>query len=283
MTREERKQFEYDRKHILINNIQFRQCTQCKIWKPDTEEYFYLRNKNKINRGFSSECKICCSNRSQKWQKNNDERYRELIKIRDNNKTERRVNNWRRFSKKQRLMGYQIEYRRKNKDKMKKYASQHRIHDILKIEEEAMLKVFNYECAYCGITLEEHKNIMKEKLHKDHVDHEGYNDIRNCVPACKSCNCKKWQYSIDEWYKKYEYYNEDKYNKIIWWITEGYKDYIKEKPPYIITRKHNEDKRTYHYELWTVDEKRNMVECISIGDKKKDLKEHINNYLKTIN
>jgi len=32
--------------------------------------------------------------------------------------------------------------------------------------------------------------------------------------------------------------------------------------------------------LWTVDEKRNMVECISIKSKKKDLKEDIDKLLK---
>jgi hypothetical protein len=77
---------------------------------------------------------------------------------------------------------------------------------------------------------------------------------------------------MDDWYSGQEFFNEERYNKIIWWITEGYKDYIEDKPPYIITRKQNDDKRTFHFELWSVDEKRNMVECVDKQNKKKDLR-----------
>ena len=61
------------------------------------------------------------------------------------------------------------------------------------------------------------------------------------------------------------------------WCNEDYKQYIEEKPPYKITRKQNEDKRTYYFQLWTMDEKRNMLECIATGDKKKDIMNDIKN------
>jgi hypothetical protein len=129
------------------------------------------------------------------------------------------------------------------------------------------------------------------KLHKDHVDHQGYNDLRNAVPACRSCNDSKHTNSLDEWYKQQKFFDEDKYNKIISWINEGYKEHIENKPPYRIVRrqnvkKQNDDKKTFHFELWTVDKYRNMIECIKIGKKKKDLLECdfvLNNKLSIVN
>lgn len=118
------------------------------------------------------------------------------------------------------------------------------------------------------------------KFHKEHVDEKGYNDLRNAVPSCQRCNSGKHESDLDEWYKKQEFYDETRYEKIIWWITEGYKDYIEDKPPYRITRKQNEGKKTFHWEVWSVDEYRNMIECLFTEDKKRDLLVHIQNYFK---
>lgn len=76
---------------------------------------------------------------------------------------------------------------------------------------------------------------------------------------------------METWFRQQSFYKEARYNKIIWWTTEGYKEYIEEKPPYRIIRKRNEGLTTYHYELWTVDEQRNLIKCIRIGNKKKDI------------
>jgi len=76
---------------------------------------------------------------------------------------------------------------------------------------------------------------------------------------------------MEKWYRKQVFFNQGKYNKIVWWVTEGYKKYIDDKPPYRIIRKQNEGKKNFHWELWTVDELRNMVELIDIGNRKKDL------------
>jgi len=245
-----RNKYPYEEYHKEIDGILYKKCVHHQkyfpeenCWFPCTSEYFY-KNKKNLSDGLYPECKRCSISKSSEWQKDNHEVYKENMRKYNHNPTPKTKQYRKKMVIAQILTGYQSEWRKNNPDKCKQYASQHRCHDITTTEEDAMLKVFNYKCAYCGMTLEEHKNKYKEKLHKDHVDHEGYNDIRNCVPACKSCNCKKWQHNMKEWYENEKYYNENRYNKIIWWITEGYKDYIKEKPPYIITRKHNEDKIT---------------------------------------
>jgi hypothetical protein len=127
------------------------------------------------------------------------------------------------------------------------------------------------------MSLEEHKNKFNEKLHDDHVDDNGYNDLRNDIPACKTCNTSKHTEDMETWFRRQLFFNEEKLAKIIWWTTEGYKDYIEDKPPYRITKKQNEGLSTYHFELWKVDEKRNFTDLIYIGERKKDILNYITN------
>jgi hypothetical protein len=54
-----------------------------------------------------------------------------------------------------------------------------------------------------------------------------------------------------------------------------YKDFIEKKPPYRITRKQNEGLKTYHWELWVVDEMRNLDKCVATADKKNGLNKFI--------
>jgi hypothetical protein len=175
----------------------------------------------------------------------------------------------------------------KNPEKWKKYNENHRQHDITTKEWEECLKFFNNTCAYCGLPLEQHiaSRNGKEfimKFHKEHVDDEGYNDLRNAVPACRSCNSSKHQFSLDEWHLKQKFFSMDRYIKITWWINEGYKNYIEDKPPYRIVRKQNEDKKTFHNQLWTIDEKRNMIELIYISKHKKDVRDYAENIIMQI-
>lgn len=247
-------------------------CPTCQQEKELTEFY------NKLNKDGSiyywRRCKDCVRKGSSKWKVDNPDKHqkhRETFEAKPE-----RIEYLKENGVRQRESGYSLEWQRKNPDKCSVYAKQHRIHDITETEWKECLSVFNNTCAYCGLPVEKHivkrngKNIIM-KLHKDHVDHDGSNDLRNAVPSCRSCNDSKHQSDLEEWYRKQEFFCEEKLNKIIWWITEGYKNYIEEKPPYRIIKKQNEDKKTFHWELWSVDNQRNMIECIKTSDKKKDL------------
>ena len=274
-----------------VDGIKERKCSNCQEWFPETIEYYYMRNKSKPERGYQSECKKCSIEKSKTYVENNYEiaykrkrRWHVEHKIitasysreyYKNNKEERKeyVKNW-------------ID---KNPNKYKEYAKKHRRHDIFTTEWINCKNYFNNSCAYCGLPIEEHFAVRKDiefnmDLHKEHVDDNGANDLSNCVPACGSCNSIKNIKTIDELFETefIENFNQDKYNKIMQWVIEDHKKYIEEKPPYIITRKQNDDKKTYHYELWTVDGQRNMIECIATSEKKKGLKEHIEKYLSEI-
>lgn len=128
--------------------------------------------------------------------------------------------------------GKQLEWQRNNKDKLKKYNSQHKNHEITNDEWEDCKNYFYYRCAYCGLPIEEHfvpfnGEIIHSDFHKEHVNHNGENDLSNCVPSCKSCNCSKWTYSLEEWYTvKNKHFNEQRLSKISKWIKIDYQKYI---------------------------------------------------------
>jgi hypothetical protein len=203
--------------------------------------------------------------------------------LKDGAKPERRKQ-YRENGKRQRENGYTKQYIKDNPEKAKQYANNHRIHDISTKEWENCLKVFDYGCAYCGISQEEARKRDGQNLHREHVEHNGYNDLRNGVPACRGCNDKKWAFEMLEWYKQQPFFSEERLQKILWWINEGYKKYIEVKPPYKLTRKRiykKDGTYTIQHELWAVDEKRNMTECILIGSSKKEVEGKYKNITKS--
>ncbi|MFC0852976.1 HNH endonuclease [Halalkalibacter oceani] len=106
-------------------------------------------------------------------------------------------------------------------------------HEISTEEWESCKQYFNYECAYCGLHIDEHfvKYGDEYKLydfHQEHVDHIGSNDLSNCIPSCKSCNSKKWQYEFIKWYNpSNEVFTEERLNKISKWLSADYKNCLK--------------------------------------------------------
>lgn len=280
MTRVEYNKILWSKYHRLnINNIVERFCIQCEEWKEENTDNFYMMNKSYPERGYQSKCKECIIKNNDK---NRTEKYDDYY--RDYNK-ELYLRNPDKFietDRQHRLLNPEVhklkdkKWREANPEKCREYSRQHRNHDISENEWRACLKIFKNKCAYCGLPFEQHivqrkGKYITMKLHKDHVDDEGYNDLRNAVPSCQSCNSSKHEDSLDDWYKLRDFFTEDRYNKIIWWIEEGYKDYIEKKPPYRIIRKQNKDKKSFHWEMWSVDEMRNMIECLVVGAKKKDL------------
>jgi hypothetical protein len=282
---EYRKNKQYANTHKIIDNVDYKWCNKHKKyfpeeqeWFPSNNDYFHVNISNSID-GLHPECKRCGSAKFLDKYYNDGgitkQKTIEAAAIRYHTvESDRQIKL--ENGQRQREEGYQSDWRKNNPDKCRYYSSQHRDHDISKTEEKAMLKVFNYSCVYCGMTLKEHKYKFGEKFHNEHVDDDGYNDLRNDVPACKSCNCSKHTEDMETWFRRQSFFLEDKLNKIIWWTTEGYKDYIEDKLPYKIRKKQNEGLNTFHWELWTVDEGRDLIECVATAKNKKDLNKFIN-------
>ncbi|SEN44345.1 HNH endonuclease [Paenibacillus sophorae] len=198
---------------------------------------FYSQTKKSKKRGkyiyYYPECKECSIRRSLKWQSDNHEYYLQQKHIYNTNQT-KVSESWRKrereHSKEQRINGYQSEWRKVNPEKLKEYNRQrysNKKHEITFSEWDSCKKYFNYMCAYCGITEEEHRLTLNQQLHREHVDCNGSNDLSNCVPACQSCNSSKHKFELIEWYDEDNTnFREDRLLKLIKWVTEDYKNFL---------------------------------------------------------
>lgn len=208
-----------DNKMSEITDIEkFKICSICGECFPCTEEYFY---KNKTSKeGLFPYCKECTKQKTVNWMKNPNNRDKYLDIKRKNNKREKHKMEIKSAFERRKKEGYMLNYQRNNKDKIRKYTlnRQNKNHNISKEEWELCKAYFNYSCAYCGMTEKDHKEIFKTQLHKEHVDHEGSNDLDNCIPSCKSCNSQKWKFSLEEWYTIQDFFSFDRFNKIKEWL-----------------------------------------------------------------
>ena len=211
-------------------------CIDCNIEKSYEEFYFQEKIDKDGNTTyyFYTMCIKCNIKRAYKRNQEHIEEHMEVV--RKNNKKPHIILSKRAFAKKQRESGYYAEYQKDNPEKFKIYNEnrQHKNHTITKSEWEACKKYFNYTCAYCGLSLSEHyytrKGITKlGDFHKEHVDHEGKNDLSNCVCSCGSCNDKKWKFYFEDWYnEKNTVFSQERHDKILLWLSNDYKQHIKE-------------------------------------------------------
>jgi hypothetical protein len=253
-------------------------CTQCKEEKSYKDFYFkeYIDSKGEKCYKYNPKCISCevynAKINSLKRIENDREGY--LAYRKERNKRPEVRKKKRENTRKRREEGYFDKFFEKHPEKLKEYYNNHRQHDITTSEWNTCIKFFNNSCCYCGISEIEAKDKYKQRLHKDHVDSEGYNDVRNAAPACRGCNDSKWKTDMETWYKQQPFFSEEKLQKLLLWLDEEYKKYIENKPPYRVTRSriYNDD-NTYYYrhELWTVDEKRNFLELVATGKNKKEM------------
>jgi 5-methylcytosine-specific restriction endonuclease McrA len=121
------------------------------------------------------------------------------------------------------------EWQQSNPEKLREYRikrEQNKTHEISLSEWKECKNYFENSCGYCGMSEEEHISVFKQVLHRDHVDHDGANDLSNCIPACKSCNSSKHNFELNDWYNES---NSDftikRLNKIKEWLTSDWEDY----------------------------------------------------------
>lgn len=225
-----REKYNYNQYHKEIDGVFYKKCAlhylyfpEDNDWFPCNKEYFYANNKNTVDM-LSPYCKECNKLKARKYQKENPEIYREISRTnhRENKFNVREMK--RKNNKDRRDNGKWYEYLKKTgKGLIYGKTRQLKQHTITREEWEKCLYYFGNSCAYCGMTTEEHKSIFKQQLHKEHVIHNGTNDLSNCIPSCKICNSYKWEFLIDEWYNKDNpKYTNERYEKIIKWLKEDY-------------------------------------------------------------
>lgn len=231
----------------VVNEIKEHKCNQCGEWKPETEEYYYLKNKSKPEKGYQSECKECTIKRARNNAVQNKERTQEMQNKYYIDNREKRLKEFREWdaNNKEKRKKFNSEYFKNNPDKSKEYGlkrRQHKKHNINSKEWITCKEYFKDEdgdccCAYCGLKIQDHYRtyageLQKIDLHKEHVDDNGSNELDNWVPSCGSCNSSKNRKLLDEFYNSDNpNYTEERYEKIIKWITEDYKKYIEQPKP----------------------------------------------------
>lgn len=240
--------YPYKEYHKTVNDIEYKKCTTHKNyfpeedeWMPCNKKYFYVNKKNSLD-GLHPECKKCTKAKMGTWRKNNVNKYRRY------NRNAYRQNKWGiQESVKARTNQRNIEGKYKEwlkseigKQKSKEYNKKRRNknHVIYETEWKSCKKFFNNSCAYCGLHISKHFHIRKgilklQDLHKEHVIDDGKNDLRNCIPACESCNSSKNTKTINKWYNiNNPNYTYERYLKIYQWLRYDYKKYIMPKRRY---------------------------------------------------
>jgi hypothetical protein len=276
--KQERNKLKYEREHKIIKGVDHKYCNlhneyfpEESYWVVASLDYFYKNVKNSID-GLSTRCKRCEIKKAYQHILDNPEAFKASYK------RYMKTDSWKEYKRENNIKtkDIQAQWRKDNPEKCKENCIHHRDHDITTKEWKSNQEAFNYTCAYCGKTYEEQYNQNKQQFHKEHVYHDGYNDVRNCVPCCSQCNSTKRKREIQELFESGDIiqFTQGKYNKIIEWCSEEYKKCIENKPPYKIKRSQvKNDDGTYYYihQLWTVDEKRNALECILKRNKRKDI------------
>jgi hypothetical protein len=248
-----RKYRKYEDFHKTINEIEYKQCKNCKEWFPMNSENFRVQPSQKD--GYSDMCIICQKEYQTEYYNKTGDKQREQarkykkenwdsIKIKEAKyvkKNREHVN--KRFAEWQKThperLEYLEKYRKENKDKISIYNKnrQQKNHRITDKEWDDCKFYFNHRCAYCGLPIEEHFIKRKGKLiwmdlHKEHVIDDGRNDIKNCIPSCQSCNSKKHKNTLNQWYNPNNpNYTYERYHKIYQWLRYDYKKYIHKKKP----------------------------------------------------
>lgn len=197
-----------------------KKCSICNKVLPKTE--YYSQVKYSKSKGeyiyYYPYCKRCTSKKSQKWNSENSERREKILEKYEG--TEMSNSRFKRANEKRNDTGYQKEWAKNNKDKLKQYSNnrQEKKHEITELEWKECLKFFKDCCAYCGISNEEAIKKYSKTLNKDHIDSSGSNKINNCVPACTGCNSSKRKRSLDEYFNYSSKFNKEMYNRILRWL-----------------------------------------------------------------
>jgi len=290
LTREERNQFNYNKRHKIIDGIEYKQCTKCEQWFPMNLDNFYEWEQGNDN--LSSRCKSCSIKDVQTRFFNTDSEVRRVRRKNTYHTNKKDKECSKKHSNIRREKGKHAEWLKTEAGKAssKKSTEKRKLkeHYISEKEWRDCKKYFNNECAFCGLPIEKYfkkyRGVMvNQDLQKDHVDDEGSNGLCNCIPSCGFCNSSKHTATFDEWYNENNpRYSEEKYKKIMKWLDEDYKQFAEEKPLYRIFRRKNEGLNTYHYELWSIDKLYKPIYMISRKDKRKELNEDIQQYLKQL-
>lgn len=188
---------------------------------PKTLEFFYKQGNS--SDGLTPWCKSCRKKYQNEYMvKNREKKNKKSLELYYNDKDKWKMyrSNYLSQNREKAKDDYK-RWQEENPEKIRKYnfERRHKNHQISDKEWSLCKQFFIHSCAYCGISEEDAKKIYGQRLHRDHVDHDGSNDITNCIPSCRSCNSSKWAHPLEEWYNvENEHYSSERLSRIKEWV-----------------------------------------------------------------
>jgi len=185
--------------------MEYKTCKRCKEKFPATFEYFSREKTGKYC--LRSNCKECRKEMNKPYKRDFYKRNKE--------------------SEKERVRIYGISHKEVINIKSHRYRARKKcLPATLTLEDwETIKESFNYKCAYCGLSEEEHLDKYNTLLHQEHfipLSKGGEYTHNNIIPSCKGCNCSKNDKDFFEWYPRQEFYNKEREKKILKYLN--YKD-----------------------------------------------------------
>jgi len=229
-----------------VNQMSNKICPKCKFEFPATSEFFSKDNRSKS--GFQSHCKVC----QKKYAINNTEKKAEYLKQYAKNNSEKLSAYQKNYAKEnaEKLAEYKKQYAKSNfenetkrkkkwvKDNFKRVSEYQKLYkkdhsegcrinnqrreaikqslisDFTMEQWEYCLAHFDYKDAYTGLPM----NIPSQ----DHIiplSKGGEYTITNIIPCDRSINSSKGNRNMLTWFRKQEYYDKEREEKILSYIS----------------------------------------------------------------
>lgn len=202
-------------------------CNECGKLLVANNINFAKDKKSKY--GLRGYCKICGRKKSAEFRKSNPTYQTEYRKNNPDKIKKYKAKNNSTYQAEYRKNHptYYTEYRKNNPDKYFNYHQKRRQFEelgpgISKEEWVDMMNFFNWKCAYSG------ESLTKDNRSIDHVTplkNYGWNGIINCVPCTKNINSSKKASDMVDWYKKQDFYSDERLSKIYEWIEYSINKY----------------------------------------------------------
>lgn len=199
-----------------------RTCLKCGESKPETTEFF-RRHRAKVRGGLSPYCRPCQAAADRAYYRANREKYKAYRQAHAAEIAAYQAEYWKNYSRTPNGKAAIKRARERwktagGRDAIARAAQRRRARkravpsNFTAADWSACLEWFGQSCAYCGTDGE---------LSRDHIVPitGGGGDVpENIIPACGSCNSRKWCKEMAPWFREQEFFDEERMMLILEYV-----------------------------------------------------------------
>ena len=190
-----------------------RTCSKCGESKPETEEFFRKRG-HPCRGGLRPDCRDCSAKRDREWYAANRDKVQAYREANADAIRESKKKSYAKYKPSPQVLANaaaaRARYAQTDAGKMAFRLSQHRRrarlaqvrNDLTAADWLTILATFGHVCAYCGAS----GDLFQE--HVWPISKGGPNTAANVVPACRSCNSRKFQSDMEPWFRRQSFFAE---------------------------------------------------------------------------